>query len=64
ARDVVNYLGVKHHVLMFGEKEINEILRQAIYHQEMFEESCVHGAIANFLAARFVSPHTNCVLTG
>jgi asparagine synthase (glutamine-hydrolysing) len=49
---------------MFGEKEINEILRQAIYHQEMFEESCVHGAIANFLAARFVSPHTNCVLTG
>ena len=64
ARDVVSYLGIKHHVLMFGEKEINEILAQAIYHQEMFEESCVHGAIANFLAGRFVKPHTNCVLTG
>jgi len=24
----------------------------------------VHGAIANFLAGRFVSPHTNCVITG
>jgi asparagine synthase (glutamine-hydrolysing) len=64
AQDVTKYLGLKHHVLMFGEKEINEILPLAIYHQEMFEESCVHGAIANFLAGRFVSPHTNCVLTG
>jgi asparagine synthase (glutamine-hydrolysing) len=64
AKDVTKYLGIKHHILMFGEKEINEILSQAIYHQEMYEESCVHGAIANFLAGRFVSPHTNCVLTG
>ena len=64
ARDVTRYLGIKHHVLMFDEKEINEILPQAIYHQEMFEESCVHGAIANFLAGRFAIPHTNCVLTG
>ena len=64
AKDVTKYLGIKHHILMFSEKEINEILPQAIYHQEMYEESCVHGAIANFLAARFVSPHTKCVFTG
>jgi len=64
AKDVTKYLGVKHHILMFGEKEIHEILPQAIHHQEMFEESCVHGAIANFLAGRFVSPYTKCVLTG
>ncbi|MFC2059928.1 asparagine synthase-related protein [Chloroflexota bacterium] len=64
AKDVTKYLGIKHHILMFGEREINEILPQAIYHQEMYEESCVHGAIANFLAGRFVNPHTSCVLTG
>ncbi len=64
AKDVTKYLGVKHHILMFGEKEINEILPQAISHQEMYEESCVHGAIANFLAARFVKPYTSCVFTG
>jgi len=64
AKDVTKYLGVKHHILMFGEKEINEILTQAIHHQEMYEESCVHGAIANSLAARFVKPYTSCVLTG
>jgi asparagine synthase (glutamine-hydrolysing) len=64
ARDVVRYLGMKHHVYIFTEKEIEEILPQAIYHMETFEESCVHGALANFLASQFVSAYTNCVLTG
>jgi asparagine synthase (glutamine-hydrolysing) len=64
AKEVTKYLGIKHHILMFGEKEIKAILPLAIHHQEMYEESCVHGAIANFLAGRFVSPHTKCVLTG
>jgi len=64
AQDVAAYLGVKHHILMFGEKEIKEILPQAIHHQEMYEESCVHGAIANFLAGRFIKGKANCVLTG
>ena len=64
AKDVTKFLGVKHHILMFGEKEIHEILPLAIHHQEMYEESCVHGAIANFLAGRFVSPIAKCVLTG
>jgi len=64
AQDVTAYLGIKHHILMFGEKEINEILPLAIHHQEMYEESCVHGAIANFLAGRFIKGKANCVLTG
>ncbi len=64
AKDVTAYLGIKHHILMFGEKEINEVLPQAIHYQEMYEESCVHGAIANFIAGRYVSKHAKCVLTG
>ncbi|MDO9559204.1 MAG: asparagine synthase-related protein [Syntrophales bacterium] len=64
AQDVTAYLGVKHHILMFDEKEINKILPLAIHHQEMYEESCVHGAIANFLAGRFIKGKANCVLTG
>jgi asparagine synthase (glutamine-hydrolysing) len=64
AKDVTKYLGVKHHILIFGEKEIKEILPLAIHHQEMYEESCVHGAIANFLAGRFVSPQARVVMTG
>jgi len=64
AKDVTKHLGVKHHILIFGETEIKEILPLAIHHQEMYEESCVHGAIANFLAGRFIKPHTRVVLTG
>ena len=64
AKDVTAYLGLKHHILMFGEEEINEILPLAIHHQEMYEESCVHGAIANFLAGRYVTQYAKCVFTG
>lgn len=64
AKDLTQYLGVKHHILIFGEKEISKILPQAIHDIEMFEESCVHGAIANALAGQLASGHTSCVLTG
>lgn len=64
ARDVTEFLGLKHHVYMFDEQEIAGVLREAIYHQEMFEESCIHGAIANFLAGRFVRGKATCVLSG
>jgi asparagine synthase (glutamine-hydrolysing) len=55
---------MKHNVYIFTERDISEILPQTIYHMESFEESCVHGALANFLASRFASQYTNCVLTG
>jgi asparagine synthase (glutamine-hydrolysing) len=64
ARDVAEYLGLKHTVCIFGEKEIKEILPKAICYLEMFEESCVHGAIANLLAAKLAMTSTRCVLTG
>ncbi len=64
ARDVTEALGLKHHVRMFGEEEIAQILPTAIHHQEMYEESCVHGAIANFIAGQFIKEKAMCVLTG
>jgi len=64
ARDVTRILGLEHHVRIFGEEEIEKILPLAIHHQEMYEESCVHGAIANFVAGRFIRGKASCVLTG
>ena len=64
AKDVAKHLDIKHHIFIFNEKDINDILPQAIYNIETFEESCVHGAIANLLTAKFASSQSNCVLTG
>ena len=64
ARDVTEVLGLEHHVRMFGEDETAQILPTAIHHQEMYEESCVHGAIANFIAGQFLQGKASCVLTG
>jgi len=64
ARDVAEFLKLKHHVYLFDEEEITGVLREAIRCQEMFEESCIHGAIANFLAGRFIQGKAACVLSG
>jgi len=64
ARDVTAALHLPHYVHMFENTDIGEILPAAIHHQEMYEESCVHGAIANFLAGQFIKGKSSCVLTG
>lgn len=64
AKDVTKYLDIPHHLLIFDEDDVKEVLEDAVRYQEMYEESCIHGAIANFIGARFLSQHTNCVLTG
>ncbi|MCK9274244.1 MAG: asparagine synthase-related protein [Syntrophales bacterium] len=64
ARDVTAALTLPHHVRMFGNDDISKVLPEAIHYQEMFEESCVHGAIANFLAGQFIKGKSSCVLTG
>ncbi len=64
ARDVARYLGIKHHVYMYAESEITEVLPQVIYYLESFEEDNVHGAVANFFASRLAAQHSNCVLSG
>ncbi len=64
ARDMAQYLGTEHHEYIYGEREIEEVLPQVIYHLESFDEDCVYGAVANYFAARLAAQHTNCVLCG
>ena len=64
ARDMAQYLATEHHEYIYGEREIEQVLPQVIYHLESFEEDCVYGAVANYFAARLAAQHTNCVLCG
>ena len=64
ARDMARYLGIEHHVHMYTESDVIEVLSRVIYHLESFEEDNVHGAVANFFASRLAARHTKCVLTG
>ena len=64
AREMAQYLGSEHHDYIYGEREIEQVLPQVIYHLESFDEDCVYGAVANYFAARLAAQHTNCVLCG
>ena len=64
AQEMVKYLGTEHYEYIYGEREIEQVLPQVIYHLESFDEDCVHGAVANYFAARLAAKHTNCVLCG
>jgi len=64
AREVAQYLGSEHYDYIYGEREIEQVLSQVIYHLESFDEDCVYGAVANYFAARLAAQHTDCVLCG
>ena len=64
AQDIARYLGIKHYVYFYTEKEIREALPQVIYYLESFEEDDVRGAVANFFASKFAAQYASCVLTG
>jgi len=61
---MTEYLGAKHHVYIYGTEQIKQIIRQAIYALESFDEDCVSGAIANLFASARAANHTNCILSG
>lgn len=54
----------RHHVRVVGEKEIEALVREAIWYLESFEEDCVEGCVANMLVAELAHKHTNCCLCG
>ena len=64
AREMAQYLGTVHYDYIYGEREIEQVLPQVIYHLESFDEDCVYGAVANYFAAKLAAQHADCVLCG
>ena len=65
AREIARLIGSNHHEKMFTSDDISRVLSDAIYHLESFEDSCVHGAVAHYLAAEFAANNgATCMLCG
>lgn len=66
ARRMAAHLGAqkRHHVLKATEEDVENLVRDAIYFLESFEEDCVSGTIANLLTSSLAAEHTNCSLSG
>lgn len=66
ARLMSEFLGGReqHHVLTVDEAQIEELVREAVWQLESYEEDCISGCIANLLTSKMVSEHSNCCLSG
>ena len=65
AREMARLIGSNHHEKLLSRDDIARVLPDAIYHLESFEDSCVHGAVANYLAAQYAAQNgAKCMLCG
>ena len=63
---MAEFLGLKHnhHIYRITDQDISDIIPQAIWHLESFDEDCISGIISNYYAARIAKEYTDAVLVG
>jgi asparagine synthase (glutamine-hydrolysing) len=64
AAAVARHLGAEHRVRLYDADRIADLVPQAVWALESFDEDCVSGAISNLVASAFASETTNCILSG
>jgi asparagine synthase (glutamine-hydrolysing) len=64
ARQVAQFLGTRHHELIYTAQDVQAILPEVIYYLESCDPALVRSAVANFFLARLASDHVKVFLTG
>ena len=65
AREMAGLIGSNHHQKLLTVDALARALPEAIYYLESFEDSCVRGAVAHYLAAEFAAGNgATCMLCG
>jgi len=65
AREMAGLIDSNHHEKICTSDDVARVLPHAIYYLESFEDSCVHGAVAHYLAAQFAAENgATCMLCG
>jgi asparagine synthase (glutamine-hydrolysing) len=61
---MAGHLGVEHKVYHFTATEIAEMVPDAVWKLESFDEDCISGAISNLNASALAAKDTNCIFSG
>jgi asparagine synthase (glutamine-hydrolysing) len=64
SRSVADYLGTRHHVLMYTFEDMLKALPEVIYYLESYDAALVRSAIPNYFLARLASNEVKVILTG
>lgn len=60
------FLGLEsnHHICRITDAEISDMIPDAVWHLESFDEDCISGIISNYYVARMAKEYTDVVLVG
>jgi asparagine synthase (glutamine-hydrolysing) len=64
AKLMADFLGLEHHIYRITEEDIVNILPDAIWHLESFDEDCISGIISNYYVSRMAKPYSSAILVG
>jgi asparagine synthase (glutamine-hydrolysing) len=64
AREVAEFLGTRHHELIYDEDDMLKALPEVLYYLESFDPALVRSAIPNYFLAKLASDHVKVFLTG
>lgn len=64
AKIMAEYLGLDHEIYEITDQEIKDLIPEAVWFMETFDEDCISGAVANYFTSKCVAGYTNCVLVG
>ena len=61
---MAQHLGVEHKQYLFTADEIKEMVPDAVWKLESFDEDCISGAISNLNASALAAKDTSCIFSG
>ncbi len=64
AKLMAEFLKLEHHVYRITDEDIDNILSDAVWYMESFDEDCISGIISNYFASKMVKEFSDLVLVG
>jgi asparagine synthase (glutamine-hydrolysing) len=64
AKLMAEHLGLEHHIYMISDSDITDLVSDAVWYLESFDEDCISGILSNYYVSKIVKEHSNLVLVG
>ncbi len=64
AKLMADFLGLEHFIYEITDNDVTDILSDAVWYMESFDEDCISGILSNYYASKLVKQHSDTVLVG
>ncbi|MCF8075363.1 MAG: hypothetical protein K9K63_03690 [Desulfotignum sp.] len=64
AKLMADFLGLEHYVYEITDEDIEQIIPEAVWYLESFDEDCISGILSNYYVSRKVKEYSDVVLIG